>query len=94
MGGSSADEFPLLSALGLYAADIRGDGKLLVSSCDTSSLPCTTHWCTAIKVHLKVYHWRPLLILFCLLSQGTASSMPSPIKSMVTSTNTLRSVLA
>ena len=29
MGGSSADEFPLLSALGLYAADIRGDGKLL-----------------------------------------------------------------
>lgn len=26
MGGSS-DEFPLLSALGLYAADIRGDGK-------------------------------------------------------------------
>lgn len=27
MGGST-DEFPLLSALGLYAADIRGDGKL------------------------------------------------------------------
>lgn len=26
--GGSADEFPLLSALGLYAADIRGDGKL------------------------------------------------------------------
>jgi len=25
--GDSADEFPLLSALGLYAADIRGDGK-------------------------------------------------------------------
>ncbi|KAJ9627829.1 hypothetical protein H2203_003047 [Taxawa tesnikishii (nom. ined.)] len=25
MGGTSADEFPLLSALGLYAADIRGD---------------------------------------------------------------------
>ena len=25
--GGSADEFPLLSALGLYAADIRGDGK-------------------------------------------------------------------
>ena len=27
--GGSVDEFPLLSALGLYAADIRGDGKLL-----------------------------------------------------------------
>lgn len=29
MGGMTgyADEFPLLSALGLYAADIRGDGK-------------------------------------------------------------------
>ena len=24
--GGYADEFPLLSALGLYAADIRGDG--------------------------------------------------------------------
>ena len=27
MGASSVDEFPLLSALGLYAADIRGDGE-------------------------------------------------------------------
>lgn len=25
--GGYADEFPLLSALGLYASDIRGDGK-------------------------------------------------------------------
>lgn len=26
------DEFPLLSALGLYAADIRGDGELTICS--------------------------------------------------------------
>lgn len=31
MGGSSGDEFPLLSALGLYAADIRGDGEYMCS---------------------------------------------------------------
>jgi len=30
--GGSADEFPLLSALGLYAADIRGDGKSKMGS--------------------------------------------------------------
>ena len=30
--GSSADEFPLLSALGLYAADIAGDGECRESS--------------------------------------------------------------
>lgn len=29
MGGSAESEFPLLSALGLYAADIRGDGKYI-----------------------------------------------------------------
>lgn len=29
MGGSSLEEFPLLSVLGLYAADIRGDGESL-----------------------------------------------------------------
>lgn len=33
MRGSSADEFPLLSALGLYAADIRGDGLSPVTLC-------------------------------------------------------------
>jgi len=32
MGGSAADEFPLLSALGLYAADIRGDGNCLFNA--------------------------------------------------------------
>jgi len=34
--GGSVDEFPLLSALGLYAADIRGDGMSIhphVSPC-------------------------------------------------------------
>jgi hypothetical protein len=30
MGGSAVEEFPLLSALGLYAADIRGDGTPLL----------------------------------------------------------------
>ncbi|TKA60997.1 hypothetical protein B0A49_09406 [Cryomyces minteri] len=30
--GGSADEFPLLSALGLYAADIRGDGNCLFNA--------------------------------------------------------------
>lgn len=41
MGGSSADEFPLLSALGLYAADIRGDGKLLLRSIIVVCIRCT-----------------------------------------------------
>ncbi|KAK5117353.1 hypothetical protein LTR62_005970 [Meristemomyces frigidus] len=32
MPGASVDEFPLLSALGLYAADIRGDGNCLFNA--------------------------------------------------------------
>lgn len=31
MGGSAESEFPLLTALGLYAADIRGDGMFIIN---------------------------------------------------------------
>lgn len=37
--GGPADEFPLLSALGLYAADIRGDGEC----CTTPARLCCGH---------------------------------------------------
>jgi hypothetical protein len=50
MGGAS-DEFPLLSALGLYAADIRGDGAFILLSSSILLRPamCLSSLWTALQ---------------------------------------------
>lgn len=80
MGGSSADEFPLLSALGLYAADIRGDGELL------QPVP------VVVCRHAAFGQANSPTLLITLPAQATVSSTPSPIRSMAPSPPTPISV--
>lgn len=76
MGGAEA-EFPLLSALGLYAADIRGDGK-----CNS---PART---PAHRVRSSGSFVLLCALLNVLPTQATASSTLSPTRCTVTSMNT------
>lgn len=50
--GGYADEFPLLSALGLYAADIRGDGMPAPLTCSTDLILIVL--CRELPVQLPV----------------------------------------
>lgn len=83
--GGSADEFPLLSALGLYAADIRGDGECMCSIFD--SMSCFEK--ITFKILSIFISWSDAHTFF----QATVSSTPSPTNSMATKTNTLLSAL-